>query len=80
MKLDDFKENVITDDIAFRYKEKEYFIFLFNKGFTVGTYGSDDDIGFNNYDDVYKNREDMFSNWMIQGKRLKDIIEDIEVI
>lgn len=80
MKVENFKENVINDDIAFRYNGKEYFIFLFNIGFTVGAYGSDDDIEFNKYDDLYKNREDMFNNWNIEGKRLKDIVEDIELL
>lgn len=80
MSIDDFKENVITDDVAFKYNDKEYFIFLFGTGFTVGEYGTYKDIKFDKHKDIYKNREDMFSNWVIGDKPLKDIIPQIEVI
>ena len=80
MSIDDFKENVITDDVAFKYNNKEYFIFLFGTGFTAGEYGADKDTKFDKHKDIYKNRDDMLSNWIIEDKLLKDVISDIEVI
>ncbi|KAI3349042.1 hypothetical protein JW813_05090 [Clostridium botulinum] len=79
MDLDDFKENVLTDDIAFKYKGKEYFIFLFDKSFTVGEYGTEKDLKFGKYEDIYKNRDDMFNNWKFGSLVLKDIVNCIEI-
>lgn len=81
MKLQDFKENTLTDDIAFKYKDEEYFIFLFGTSFSVGKHGVDEeDKKFNKYENTYENREDMFNNWIIEGKPLKDIVSEIELL
>lgn len=79
MDLEDFKEYVIINDVSFKYKNKEYFIFLFEKSFTVGEYGSDKHTIFGESDDLYDNMNDMLNKWMFGQKALKDIVNDIEV-
>lgn len=73
MKLEQLKYQSETDDITFNYKDKEYVICLLKDKYYAGESGKEDDNVFNSFDD-------MANKWIIQGNKLKDIIEKIEVI
>ncbi|KEI96564.1 hypothetical protein N496_15365 [Clostridium botulinum A2B3 87] len=73
MKLERLKYQSETDDITFNYKDKEYVICLLKDKYYVGEAEKEDDNVFNSFDD-------MANNWIIEGSKLKDIVEKIEVI
>lgn len=73
MKLEDLKIELETDDISFSYKDKEYSICPLNKIY-AGECCNDED---NNSFDTF---EEMVDNWIIDGKTLKDIINDIKLL
>lgn len=54
----------------FIYKDKEYAVCLINDKYCTGEAGNNEFDSFDN----------MANKWMIQGKLLKGIIEDIEVL
>ncbi len=74
MNLDNLKYQSETDDITFRYQEKEYVICLLKGKYFCGEAGNDED------DNIFDSFEDMADNWIIQGNKLKDIVKNIEVI
>ncbi|MCM8710533.1 hypothetical protein M2651_05770 [Clostridium sp. SYSU_GA19001] len=71
--LKQLEEELITNDIAFSYKDKDYVICPLEKIY-VGEAGN---VGDNNSFDTF---EEMANNWIIQGKALKDIISEIELL
>lgn len=73
MKLEQLKYQSETDDITFNYKDKEYVICLLKDKYYAGEAEKEDNNVFNSFDD-------MANNWIIEGNKLKDIIEKIEVI
>ncbi|APC81638.1 TPA: hypothetical protein ACXDAZ_002236 [Clostridium botulinum] len=73
MKLEQLKYQSETDDITFNYKDKEYVICLLKDKYCAGEAEKEDDNVFNSFDD-------MANKWIIQGNKLKDIVEKIEVI
>ena len=73
MKLEQLKYQSETDDITFNYKDKEYVICLLKDKYYAGEAEKEDDKVFNSFDD-------MANKWIIQGNKLKDIVEKIEVI
>ncbi|MHB9909246.1 MULTISPECIES: hypothetical protein [Clostridium] len=73
MKLEQLKYQSETDDITFNYKDKEYVICLLKDKYYAGEAEKEDDNVFNSFDD-------MANKWIIQGNKLKDIVEKIEVI
>ncbi|WP_300347845.1 hypothetical protein [Clostridium sp.] len=74
MELNDLKYQSETDDIKFNYKNKEYVICLLRGKYYSGEAGNDKD------DNSFDSFEDMADKWIIQGKSLKDVVKDIEVI
>lgn len=80
MTIDQFKENTLTNDLSFFYKNKEYFIFLLNDGYHVGEYHNESNtMVFGKRKDVDKDFNDMIENWIIEGKSLKNIINQIKI-
>ncbi|EPY2290983.1 hypothetical protein [Clostridium sporogenes] len=73
MKLEQLKYQSETDDITFNYKDKEYVICLLKDKYYAGEAEKEDDNVFNSFDD-------MANKWIIQGNKLKDIVEKIEII
>ncbi|WP_085829085.1 hypothetical protein [Clostridium massiliodielmoense] len=71
--LKQLKEELITDDIAFLYKDKNYVICPLEK-FYAGEAGNIED------DNSFDTFEDMVDNWVIQGKPLKEIISQIKLL
>lgn len=73
-KLELLKEALITNDIIFSYKGVDYVICPWTKdSLSVCTAGCDDNQDFAGI-------EDMFNNWLIEGKPLKDIVDDITLL
>lgn len=78
---EDLREKMVCNDIAFKYREKEYFIFQGNNSCIVGRYDTDDeDMEFNCYDELMQNIDDTLDNWLVEGKPLREIAEEIEFI
>lgn len=71
--LKQLHDELITNDISFSYKDKEYVICPLNK-FCVGEAGNDED---NQSFDTF---DDMISNWIIEGRPLKDIVDQIKLL
>ncbi|NEZ46506.1 hypothetical protein FDF74_04655 [Clostridium niameyense] len=80
MTVNQFKEDTITNDLSFFYRDKEYFIFLLNDGYHVGQYDDEsNEKVFGKYKDIDKNFNDMIENWFIEDKLLKNIINEIKI-
>lgn len=79
MKVEDFKEISITSDVSFNFNGKEYFIFLLNDGYNVGQYDNNLDLVFGKYKSIDENFSDMFENWIIEGKPIKELLNEIEI-
>ena len=61
-------------DIEFRYKNKDYTILPWtDNGIVIGPQNSDDD-------SIYKTVDELINNYKIDGKPIKDIIENIEIL
>ncbi|MDU6113812.1 MAG: hypothetical protein E6649_05315 [Paeniclostridium sordellii] len=74
MSLDELYDVTMCNDLTFKYNDKCYVICLLNDGYNVGEDGNDDN------DKVYKTFDDMIDSWIIQDRKLKDIVKDIKVI
>lgn len=74
MLVDELYDITICNDLTFEYNDKRYVICLLNDGYNVGEDGNDDN------DNVYKTFDDMIENWIIEDKKLKEIVKDIKVI
>lgn len=73
-KLAQLKEELITNDVMFTYNDIAYTICPWNKdSVSVCTSGLDDNQDFAGIDDL-------LDNWLIEGKPLKDILNDITLI
>ena len=74
-----FIDFALINDISFSYAGREYFILQDNNSCICGEYGHDETtICFGKYQDVYRNIEDMLDNWKVDGRPLRDLIEEIE--
>lgn len=73
MDLKQLKSELETDDIVFVYKDKDYVINPLDKLYAGEAGNNEDDNSFDSF-------EDMADNWIIQGKKLKDIVKDIELL
>ncbi|WP_163195461.1 hypothetical protein [Clostridium thermarum] len=73
--LNDFKKAIeFGSDIEFRYKNKDYTILPWtDEGIVIGPQNTDDDT-------IYKTADELIDNHKIDGKYIKDIINDIEVL
>lgn len=71
--LEQLKEELVTDDIAFSYKDKNYVICPLEK-FYAGESGNDED------DNSFDTFEEMVNSWIIEGKPLRDIIDKIKLL
>lgn len=73
MRIDDFKEMLLVNEPSFDYNGFEYAISQPNGAFCVYAEDSpaDEDLLFDTVDDLLE-------NWMIQGKPLKDILEELD--
>lgn len=61
-------------DIEFRYNNKDYTILPWiDEGIVIGPQGTDND-------SVYQTSDDLINKHKIDGKYIKDIIEDIEIL
>lgn len=61
-------------DIEFRYMDEDYTILgWLEEGVAVGRHGADEDF-------IFKDADDLMENYVIHGKRFKDIVEDIEIL
>ncbi|MEG2354258.1 MAG: hypothetical protein RSB70_06470 [Clostridium sp.] len=73
MDLRQLESELETDDVVFAYRDKEYVINPLEK-FYAGEAGNGGD------DNSFDNFEDMADKWIIQGKKLKDIVKDIKLL
>ena len=73
MRIEDFKEMLLVNEPSFEYNGYEYTIACPNGFFTVYAEDSpsDEDLEFETV-------EDLLDNWMVQGRSLKEIVEEIE--
>lgn len=79
MDLEDFKDIALVNDLSFMYLGNEFSIIMDNNSYlAVDNNGSI--TKFNKYNNVYDDLDDMLNNWIIEGKKLKDLIEDIELL
>ncbi|MDR0879401.1 MAG: hypothetical protein LBN09_01700 [Clostridioides sp.] len=61
-------------DIEFRYGEHQYTILSWTKeGIVIGPQNSNDE-------SVYKTADDFINNHLIEGKHIKDLIQDIDIL
>ncbi|WP_404988179.1 hypothetical protein [Clostridium culturomicium] len=72
MTREELKDFVETNDTSFFYNGNEYYIFLLNDGFNVGSYKNDQSKLFKEYDNMLK-------EWKIEGKALETILNKIEL-
>ncbi|MDU2283359.1 hypothetical protein [Clostridium sp.] len=72
MKIEDLKGELETNDISFSYNNKEYSICPLDKIY-AGECLNDDDNSFDTF-------EEMINNWIVDGKKFKDIIKDIKLL
>lgn len=77
MSIEDFKDIMTVNDIAFDYQGKEYYIFQGTNCCVVGDYASDESQTFDKFEDLDANLDDTLNHWMVEGKPLKEIIKDI---
>ena len=73
MNLKQLKEALYTNDVSFQYKDKDYVINPLDKFYAGEAGNSKDDNEFDTF-------EDMAENWIIEGKKLKDIVKFIKLI
>lgn len=73
MHIDDFKKMVLINEPDFGYNGFEYTIARPNGFFTVYAEDSPSD-----EDLMFETVEDLLENWMIQGKPLKDILDELD--
>ena len=60
-------------DIEFRYKGKDYTILPWtDDGIVIGVQNSDED-------SIFKTYEDMINGYMINGKVMKEVLDEIEI-
>ncbi len=79
--IDTFKDLMFINDIGFKFNGKTYFIFQGKKNSSIaGCYDDDTSITFDTYTNIDDNFDDLLNNWHIQGKRLRDIINEIEIL
>lgn len=73
--INKFKEAIeFGSDIEFRYKNKNYTILPWtDEGIVIGLQNSDDDSKF-------KSADELIDNYTIDGNKIKDIIDDIEIL
>lgn len=73
--INKFKEAIeFGSDIEFRYKNKNYTILPWtDEGIVIGLQNSDDDSKF-------KSADELIDNYTIDGNKMKDIIDDIEIL
>lgn len=74
MLLEDLKRETETDDIIFSYNNKSYVICLLGEKYNAGESGNDED------DNSFDTFEEMANKWNIEGKKLKDIVNDIKLL
>ena len=61
-------------DIEFRYNNKDYTILPWtDEGIVIGPQGTDND-------SIYQTSDDLINKHKIDGKYIKDIIKDIEIL
>lgn len=72
MTREELKDFVEINDTSFFYNGNEYYIFLLNDGYNVGSYDDEETKVFKNYDDILK-------AWKIDGKSLETILDKIEL-
>lgn len=61
-------------DIEFKYNDKEYTILPWTEeGIVIGQQNSDNDT-------IYKTSDELLNNYKIDGKLIKDIINDIQIL
>lgn len=61
-------------DIEFRYNNKDYTILPWtDSGIVIGPQNSDDD-------SIYKTADELIDHYKIEGRSIKDIIENIEIL
>lgn len=61
-------------DIEFKYNDKEYTILPWTEeGIVIGQQNSDKDT-------IYKTSDELLNNYKIDGKLIKDIINDIQIL
>mgnify|MGYP000253249162 CR=1 FL=1 len=73
--IDDLINAIKTgSDIEFKYNGKSYTILPWtDQGIVIGPQNSDND-------SVYKTAEELVNNHKIEGKTIKDIIDQIEIV
>ena len=72
MTREELKDFVEINDTSFFYNGNEYYIFLLNDGYNVGSYDVEESKVFKEYDDMLK-------EWKIDGKTLETILDKIEL-
>lgn len=76
--INEFKALMETNDIAFIYNGHQYYIFQGNNCCIVGDYADDASaLTFDRFVSLNDNLEDTLDNWLVEGKPLKDILNDI---
>lgn len=80
--VEGFKDLIFMNDIDFKYLGKTYYIQQGTDSSIVGCYDDKykESLIFDKYDDINDNFDDLLNNWHIQGKRLRDIINEIEIL
>lgn len=74
MTVEQFKEIMSCNEPTFSYNGQEYSICWPDGRYYAAVVDSSDDTV-----EVFESLDDLLENWTIQGKRLKDIIKDIEI-
>lgn len=78
--VEGFKDIMAINDIAFNYLGKEYYIFQGTNCCIVGDYASKESQTFDKYAGFEANLDDTVNHWLIEGKPLKDIINEITLL
>ncbi len=79
--VDEFKDIMAVNDISFIYNGREYYIFQGSNSCIVGEYADDEtSLTFNRFTGLNDNLNDTLENWLIEGKALKDIVNDIALL
>lgn len=61
-------------DIEFKYKNKKYTILPWiEEGIVIGPQNLDDDT-------IFKSADELINNYIIDGNKIKDIIDEIEIL
>lgn len=64
----------LGSDIEFKYKGKMYTILPWTKdGIVIGPQNEDND-------SIFKTADDLIDNYKIDGRHMKDILKDIEIL